>query len=174
MAFEAMASEGTSSIDAAKEEQREAQKEESFQVQIQGKIYKITLGRAAGKEVAFLVTENGKQVQKVSDLGSQFAFFEVNGQKVRQVVHDFTGDGIPEFALRTTQPPLIGSLWVFRWNGRKFEAIRGPRGDGYYAIPLESPVKFTENKNLSFRLGKSENSLIWEKQKFTLKKSNSP
>lgn len=156
------------------ESSSEASKEESFDLNFSGKTYKITLGRATGKEVAFIVRENGRQIQKNTDLGAQFGFFEQNGMKVRTIVHDFSGDGIPEFALRTTQPPLIGSLWVYRWNGSKFVVVRGPRGDGYFPVPLESNIQFTEEKEFQFSLGGTQNILRWEKGTFILKKSRNP
>ncbi len=158
----------------AAENSSDASKEESFDLNFSGKTYKITLGRSTGKEVAFIVLENGKQIQKFTDLGAQYGFFEQNGKKVRAVIHDFSGDGIPEFALRTTQPPMIGSLWVYRWNGSKFVVVRGPRGDGYFPIPLESKVQFTPENEFQFSLGGTQNILRWEKNTLILKKSRNP
>ncbi len=145
-----------------------AGKTEQFEVPLkQGKV-QITLGREGpAKEAAFIVSQSGKNIQTVKELGTHFADIKVADTSPKAIVFDFDQDGNHEFVVRTTQPPLIGSLWIFRWNGSKFLPVKNEQGDRYFPVPLENVVEWKEQK-FQFSIGSEPKSYAWKNGKLTL------
>jgi hypothetical protein len=145
--------------------------EDSFPIELKNtKNISIVLGKAAGNEAAFQVFHEKKKIQTEEGLGTNFQFFQIGEEKKRALVVDLNSDGNQELILRTTQPPLIGSLWVFRWNGSKFVPILTKEKDQYLPLPLESTVIWNGKDQFSFKLGGEDRTYIWSKNRFILKK----
>jgi hypothetical protein len=145
--------------------------EDVFSIDLKGgRKVSLILGKAAGNEAAFQVFEAKKKIQTEEGLGSSFQFIKIGEEKRRAIAVDLDSDGNQEFILRTTQPPLIGSLWVYRWNGSKFVPILTKEKDRYLPLPLESEVKWNEKDQITFKLGGEDRTYFWSKNKFILKK----
>jgi hypothetical protein len=147
-----------------------AGKTEQFDVPLkQGKVV-ITLGREGpAKEAAFIVSQNGKKIQTVKELGTQFGELKIGENSMKALIYDFDQDGNHEVVVRTTQPPIIGSLWIFRWNGSKFLPLKNEDGDRYYPVPLENPVEWKDQK-FQFSLGNEMKAYIWKNGKLILQR----
>jgi hypothetical protein len=112
----------------------------------------IHLQSSSGSEAGFQVEVAGKIRQAFRGLGDKFSDLHFQGMKSSLVSLDLDKDGIQEFLVRTTQEPLVGALWVFRWDKEKkaFSHVLTATGDRYFPVPLEGMVNVAANGDISF------------------------
>lgn len=144
----------------------------TYEIKISEKeIYSLQLVSPKKEESGIEIRDKKSVLQLEKSLGRSFAKIEFQGQEDFVVPYDFNQDGIKEFILRTTQPPFIGSLWIFRWNAKahKFENVPMKNGDNYFPVPLEGKIKLEDGVISFTRLDGVKNSYIWTSNTLELK-----
>ncbi len=103
-------------------------------------------------DAALEVLIGGKRKQTFPHLGAAFKTIQYKGSAVPFVAIDL-GHGTGEtILLRTTQPPLVGSLWVFQWDKEKkaFALLNAAEnGDHYIPVSRDGQVAVSENGDLA-------------------------
>jgi len=117
---------------------------------------------------------DGKLRQTFPNLGGSFMKIDHKGGLAKFVVIDLDRDGFNEVVVRSTQEPLIGSIWVFAWDDKEkaFALIEAAvNGDRYIHVPLEGAVHLSPEGELSYAMPdrKTKISYVWKGKKFVLK-----
>jgi hypothetical protein len=105
-------------------------------------------------DASLQVAVNSEPQQTFPHLGQNFRKLNFKGEARSFVAIDLNHDGTEALLLRSTQPPVVGSLWVFRWDKEKkiFGIVRAENGDEYLPVPLDSQVDIAADGELSFSL----------------------
>lgn len=120
-------------------------------------------------DVSLEVYQGGKLRQTFPHLGEDLAPITKDGADHPLQLLRLNPES-PVAVLRTTQPPISGSLWVFRWDSSKraFAIVKREKGDHYIPVPLSGKVELTPGGDLSYTLpgsGKKQR-LHWNGQDF--------
>lgn len=89
---------------------------------------------------------NGK-IQSEQGIGDEFVPLQFNGKKVFLAAVDFDGDGVQEFVVRATIPPISGILFVYRWSPKeqKFLPLRFAE-DEFLPVDIAAPVTVSKGE----------------------------
>ena len=112
----------------------------------------VRLAKGQKTDIALQIFKGGKLLQTFPNLGAGQGKISFAGSESSIVVTDLDKDGTEEILLRTTQPPIIGSLWVFQWDKAKkaFAYVNAESERSYLPVPLAEKVSLEANGNLSF------------------------
>lgn len=116
------------------------------------------------------IKKDGEVIQRFENLGERFERLQFNGSLGQVLRVDLDKDGYQELIVRTSQPPFIGSLWVFKWDKEQklFSHALNGRGDRSVAVPLSGKVVLDSRGRVTFKLPKSGtlHTLRWNGREF--------
>lgn len=96
----------------------------------------------------------GGKTQKEAELGDEFVPFYFESKRPSEIVAvDFDGDGVEEFVVRASIPPIDGALMIYYWDSpaKRFKPYTY-EGDDYLPVDATAPVKVSASGRIQARV----------------------